>query len=465
MDTVENSLLGFLILQPQLLKTGGLSASDFTGKAKTIFIGIADIFEETEGADITLLQNKLDGKIRADEIADLVTGIQKTTPENFTNLVRELKKKNLSKRIISETNRMAKAGHYKIEKAEKFLREIVNLRNGHKPNCIAFSDIEAAPLRWLYFNKIPAVGLSLLVGDPGAGKGIVTMDLMARISTGRAWPYVDEHILSDYKDVKIAGPGSCVLVSAEDNPSDTLRPRLQDAGGNLDKVFFLKPSEFTIQAIIRDLKALRKSKTDLTLAVIDPLDDYLGNVRGNDNIQVRAALGPLLNFSQETNMTILGIQHLNKDQAKRAVYRTLGSMAYIAVARSVFLVQPDEEDQSKTRRYFAPLKANLAKNPTTLAFNVEGPIGHPVVKWESEPVEITPDAILADAETKDRMTALDEAIEFLREILKNGRVHSEEIKKEAEKTGISQKTLRRAKKRLKIKSEKDGSKWFWSISK
>jgi hypothetical protein len=191
MDTVEKSVLGFLILQPTLIKADGLSSCDFSGKAKTIFNAVADLCEETEGADITLLQNKLDGKIRPDEIADLVTGIPKTTPGNFSNLVRELKKKNLAKRIIYETNKMAKSGHFEIEKARKYLKAIEkidatapNVNKIKIENMADFLKREFPKRRILIDPIFGESEITMLHGRPKIGKSLLTLQLCRCLADG-----------------------------------------------------------------------------------------------------------------------------------------------------------------------------------------------------------------------------------------------------------------------------------------
>ncbi|MCK4431689.1 MAG: AAA family ATPase [Candidatus Aminicenantes bacterium] len=204
---------------------------------------------------------------------------------------------------------------------------------------------------------------------------------------------------------------------------------------------------------------------DVRLIVFDPITAYLGDIEGHKNTQVRAALAPLANLAGKHKLTIIGINHLNKDQAKKALYRSMGSVAFTATARSVWLVQPDEDDPKKQRRFFSPLKTNVCKNPTTLAFSISGPIGQPKVIFESEPVDTTADELLADEETKDRYSALEEAKKFLAEALKEGPVASDQIGKWAEENKISERTWKRAKSKMNIESYRENKKWFMRLLK
>src|SRR5438105_2373038 len=47
------------------------------------------------------------------------------------------------------------------------------------------SQIVARPISWLWPGRLPLGKLAILDGDPGVGKSLVTLDLCARLSTGR----------------------------------------------------------------------------------------------------------------------------------------------------------------------------------------------------------------------------------------------------------------------------------------
>src|SRR5437868_9047837 len=87
-------------------------------------------------------------------------------------------------------------------------------------------DCESEPLAWLWPGRIAAGKLALIDGDPSQGKSLLTLDLVARLTTARPLP---------------DGPGpveplSVVLIGTEDGLGDTVRPRLQAAGADLTRV-------------------------------------------------------------------------------------------------------------------------------------------------------------------------------------------------------------------------------------
>jgi len=90
------------------------------------------------------------------------------------------------------------------------------------------SEVEPERIQWLWQNRIPLGKLSVLDGDPGLGKSAATTDFAARVSVGRTWP--------DGEECKVGG---VVIASAEDGEADTIRPRLDAAGGDPSKVLAL----------------------------------------------------------------------------------------------------------------------------------------------------------------------------------------------------------------------------------
>lgn len=466
---LESQILGSILIKSnynaEFLKEIELESNFFSRKIdKKIFKEI-----QSGNSSIDLIPECFPSKDRkeiSEYLGDIITGIQSSiTIEEIRNKISKINQERLKTETLSLIEKGCKTGNFNFSGIRKNFEKIESLYNGNKPKAAPLSQIESHPLRWLWLNKIPSGCLSLFVGDPGMGKGILMGDLMARVSNGSHWPFLDSHVENDFPNGKKAGPGTCVLLSSEDNPHDTIRPRAEDAGADLDKILLLTPKKYTISNLINELKTIKKSTPDLTLVVIDPLADFMGNIKGNSNSSIRSELNPLLIFAQKQNLTILGIQHLNKDQAKKAIYRTLDSIAYIAAARSVWLIQKDEDDYSGQRRFFSPIKANVCKSPTTLAFSIDGPLGHPMVTWESKPTQVNPDELLGDPEKKERMSSLEEAKKFLIKILRDGPIESVQVIKEAEDNGISKPTLNRAKSILKINSFRKDQKWYMEISK
>lgn len=322
---------------------------------------------------------------------------------------------------------------------------------------IFLSDVQPESITWLWYNRFPEGKLSLLVGDPDAGKGILSSYMTGIFTTGKDWP-----------DKANDKTGSVIFMSTEDNLEDTIRPRMEAAGANLSKVATLKVDDLTIQSVVKELKDVSVSREmeDLKLVFIDSINSYMGGTRGNEEISVRTSLAPLVEFAGKNKITIIGISHLNKDQAKKAIYRTTGSLAYVAMARSCYAIHRDADDPEKRRRLFIPLKSNLAINPTSLAFRIEGPMGFPKVTFEPDPIEVDADQEMSSEEIKNESSALEEAREYCREALKDGPVRSSKFLQEAEDNKIAESTLKRAKQIENVTSYRDkdrNGEWYTAI--
>ncbi len=87
---------------------------------------------------------------------------------------------------------------------------------------VRVSDVEPKPVHWLWQNKIALGKLTLMSGDPGLGKSLVTTAIATAVSLGARWPVGSDH----------APRGSVVMLSAEDAVDDTIRPRLDAAGAD-----------------------------------------------------------------------------------------------------------------------------------------------------------------------------------------------------------------------------------------
>jgi len=189
------------------------------------------------------------------------------------------------------------------------------------------------------------------------------------------------------------------------------------------------------------------------------LTAYLGGVDQHRNGEVRMALARFNALAEKCGCAVLGISHLTKDASKAAIHRTLGSVAFSAAARSVWLVAQDKEDDA--RRLFVPVKMNLGPMAKSLAFRIEDMN----VKWEAGQFECNADEVLAVDGNSQDPKVLSDACKWLREVLANGKVRSTEIKTLAAQEQISGSTLKRAKGKLSVESLHEGmgvaSVWYW----
>lgn len=158
------------------------------------------------------------------------------------------------------------------------------------------ADVEVVPIKWLWPERIARGKLTIIAGHPGLGKSQVTIALAAVVATGGRWPV----------DNTLCERGDVLMLSAEDNAADTIRPRLEAAGADIDRVevldgvvegFDLDGSKVSrplnLKTDIAALAALFASRPDLALFVVDPVSAYLGSTDSHVNADVRSLLAPL----------------------------------------------------------------------------------------------------------------------------------------------------------------------------
>ena len=324
---------------------------------------------------------------------------------------------------------------------------------------------EVAPedVRWLWFARIPLGKLTILDGDPGLGKSLITLDIAARVSTGREMP---DHTPG------LKAPAGVVLVSCEDDLADTIRPRLDVAGSDVARIVHwtsVLTHEGKQLPTIAHVGALRNAieREEARLCVIDPLMAHLPpKTDAHKDQQIRGSLAPLAELAAETGAAILIVRHLNKTHGRNVLYRGGGSIGIIGAVRSGLVVAPHPEDE--TQRVLAQTKSNLSQTVPSMMYSIVAVDTAARIEW-GEATSHTAAMLMAQPTTGEEQSALGEAVEFLRELLGEGPVPVRDVKREARAAGISEITLRRAKDRIGVCSRKEGKpgvdsqKWVWAF--
>ncbi len=345
----------------------------------------------------------------------------------------------------------------------------ITVNNKSKAVIQCFADIKPEPINWLWPERIALGKLTLIAGDPGLGKSLISVTISAAISKGYAWPVGGTS----------APIGDIVFISAEDDPGDTVRPRLDAAQADCSHVHILKaiqsveldsegkPTQrmFSLKNDIPVLEEVLTSLPNCKLVVVDPISAYMDGTESHANADVRGLLAPLAELASRYKVAVVAISHLNKNSNGNAMYRTMGSLAFVAAARAAFLVTKDKDTSGRV--LILPIKNNIAKVKTGMAYSViEAENGAPVMVWETEPVEMTADdALSIGGQSDEEKGDTDWAIDFLEDILRKGPISATEIFKESKKLGIREKALRRAQKELDIKPRKlsFAGGWVWSM--
>ena len=331
-----------------------------------------------------------------------------------------------------------------------YFKSIV-LKEPSKPETvkiIRMSDVELTPVDWLWKPYLPFGKLSVLQGNPGEGKTYFAMHLAAACTNGKLLPNMER-----------MEPFNVIYQTAEDGLGDTVKPRLIEAGADLDRVLVIDDSD--VQLTLSD-ERIEKAiiENNARLVIIDPIQAYLGaDVDMNRANEVRPIFMRLGQVAQRTGCAILLIGHLNKAAGMQSLQRGLGSIDIAAAVRSVMFIGKLKHDP--TMRILTHEKSSLAPPGASLAFSLGDEGGF---RWVGE-YDITADEMLSGIEPQ-RETKTQQAKDMICALLAGGKqVLSEDIDKAALERGIPGRTVRDAKRELgdalKSKIVEGRKKVFW----
>ncbi len=334
------------------------------------------------------------------------------------------------------------------------------------------SDITPEPINWVWNGWLAAGKMHVFGGAPGTGKTTISMALAATVTSGGRWP-----------DGTRSVAGNVVIWSGEDDPADTLIPRLALSGADLSRIYFIadirEGSERRSFDPARDMEPLRRKLEDIggvRLLIVDPVVSAIAG-DSHKNAEVRRGLQPLVDLAGSMQCALLGITHFSKGTGGRdPVERLTGSLAFGALARVVLVAAKHQEegDDGRTVRLFCRAKSNIGRDDGGFEYDLhQGELkSHPGVFASSvlwgEALEGAARELLATADaTGDdgEGGSLADAKRFLSDLLADGPLPTKAIKADADGAGYSWATIRRAQKALGIEPAKEGMKsgWVWRM--
>ncbi|WP_320534806.1 AAA family ATPase [Robbsia andropogonis] len=324
------------------------------------------------------------------------------------------------------------------------------------------SDVVPEAISWLWRYWLPAGKLTLLAGSPGTGKTTIALSLAAMVSKGNVWP----------DGAPNTGAGTVLMWSSEDNPADTLVPRLIAAGADLKRIHFISNVAGPEGEILpfdpaRDIGLLGERLAQMggaTLLILDPIVSAVAGDAHRVN-DVRRDLQALVDMAGAYRCAVLGISHFAKGgKGTSPAERVIGSQAFVALARMVLVAAKDEAAE---RRILARAKSNIAPDDGGIAYTLEqvdaSGIEASRVVWGAL-IEGSARDILGDVEETDddAKSELDEAGEFLLGLLADGPMSSKDVRSNATGAGYAWRTIERAKRLFDIQAKKEShGGWKW----
>jgi hypothetical protein len=317
---------------------------------------------------------------------------------------------------------------------------------------VLVADVDREQVRWLWPGRIPLGKVSVLDGDPGTGKSTLTLTIAAKVTTGSPFP---DGARPERADV--------ILLNAEDDIGDTIRPRLEAAGADLARCWVLPdvqpepdrpPRPPELPADLDAVEGMVKDK-QAALVVVDPLMAFLsGQVDSHRDQDVRRVLASLAYMAGRTGAAVVIVRHMNKGTGS-ALYRGSGSIGIVGAARAGLLVGADPDDEG--RRILAMTKSNLAKMPDALAYRLVDDERYSCARvvWDGASRHTAADLVRPPVD-EDQAPALAEAVRVLREILADGPLAAGNVKTQAKSAGVAERTLDRARQVLGVTARRKG---------
>lgn len=335
------------------------------------------------------------------------------------------------------------------------------------------STLKPGSIRWLWGGWLARGKLHILAGAPGQGKTTLALACAATVTCGGRWP-----------DGSRCEPGKVLVWSGEDDPQDTLLPRLHAMGADVRRVYFIKARRDGDDVLpfdpARDLVALADEAQrigDVKLLIVDPV---VSAVTGDShkNAEVRRGLQAVVDLAAVLDAAAIGITHFAKQSAGRDPSdRVVGSVAFTAVARVVMVAAKAQDAIDGERRVLARAKSNIGPDDGGFEYALDQIEldGYPGVMasrvtWGKAVMGSARDLL---REAEDAGVAEDDdgpgdAAEWLRDLLGKGPVGSREVKRAADEAGYAWRTVQRSMKRAGVHSRRDGYQgkavWFLAAS-
>ncbi|MDB6060517.1 MAG: hypothetical protein JWM78_620 [Verrucomicrobiaceae bacterium] len=344
----------------------------------------------------------------------------------------------------------------------------VELGHSHV-DLVCAADIKPEPIRWLWPGWFARKKLAILAGVAGTGKTTVVISLAATLTNAGRWP--------DGKPCRI--PGNVLIWSSEDDPADTLIPRLIAAGANLNRVHIIQGAVASDGESVpfdpaNDIAMLHRAVDKLggaALLMVDPIVSAVGGDMHKAN-DVRRSLQALVDFAAALDCAVIGISHFAKgSKGSSPQERVIGSQAFSALARTVLVCAKQEDGESHV---LARAKSNISQDDGGFSYTIEPAmvdenIETTRIKWGGS-VEGSAREILGAVESEPESfdgDLSDDAANILRDILHLGEMLSRDVKGQMRQEGFSEKVIRTARERLSVIARPEGfgkdRKTFWSL--
>ena len=308
--------------------------------------------------------------------------------------------------------------------------------------------IQGQPIDWLWYPYIPFGMITIIQGDPGCGKTMLVLSMIARLSKG----------LPLYDQDSPSPPMICIYQTAEDSLECTIKPRLEAADADCTRIKMIDESEQQLTFCDERLESVIRD-TGAKLLVLDPLQAYLGSdVDMHRANEVRPVFRHLSDLAARTGCAIVLVGHMNKMKELNSIYRGLGSIDIAGSARSIMLVAKPQPNEPEI--YFSHVKSNVGPKGNTLVFTIED--NHIVYHGATD---VSADQALegAKGDMIEQSTKVQKVISTLEDYFRGmTEISAKDALRYFSEQGISERTVAVARREMGLHAYKRGNAWYWS---
>jgi hypothetical protein len=321
---------------------------------------------------------------------------------------------------------------------------------------VTASKVIKREVEWLWKGFLPRGTVSLLTGDPQAGKSTLVCELVACLSTGRPLPGETE------EEAAARPPMKSWIMSSEDAADTTIIWRLINQGADLDQIYITDERAGLEGRGLREMERIIREE-NIGLVSIDTITTWMGGeIDMNKGNEVMTWINGLKEITDRTGCSIIMIRHRRKGApGDNKLHAGMGSIGFTAAVRSELMAYVKKDGTRVLER----TKGNIGAPPLPLAYNIrssDDPTNpHGVLDWCGTWDEPLPTDNKPRVSTRPKAFVL--AQEFIAQRLAAGPVPAMTMLTEAAERGISETTLKRAKEGIAKSVQISKNEWVWSL--
>ena len=318
-------------------------------------------------------------------------------------------------------------------------------------------DVKAKEVRWLWKPYIAFGKVTLIQGDTGIGKTSLLVKVMADLSNGIYPPAMFRECLQPQEKGK---PLTTYYISIENGIDDTIVPLFDLLGGNREYVQYQDERNGHFVLTGDEIRECVKM-TGARLIVVDPWQQFLDNASSTDNNALRNMIREVQNAAEETGTAVVLAGNYTKAIVRSDLTKGLGGAELNNTLRSILTVKdgndPSERQLTVTKMSF------LGKEVTPVVFRQDEKYKISYV-YDDYSME-NEDAPVEDQDRSGdrRLSKGERTAVFLREILADGPLDSNEVKRRVNESKFSMTTVNRIKEGIVIIEQQSDKSSLWRL--